>query len=234
MGLDLKRAVDIVRDDMKEAYKKDPSAIWKLPFIVVQMNGETVELPTDRIAGMNPAEGSAYMAGWLNQFRGPKRIEAVVVGRQVVKMSGVLDASGQPSVKQKGIMVSGRTFAPIRTIVSITPTKEFHDYRSEETIQAEGMLPNPALESPDTVKATTNEYGTPTGMMIGQFGEEERHDSQNGALCVADPIIEGMGIAEPVPEPSVSQATEPDMTIYNALKKLKIGKFEGGGNGNDA
>ena len=228
MSFDLKRAVDIVRDDMKEAYKRDPGAIWKLPFVVLHMNGETVELPTDVIAGMNPEEGSAYMAGWLNHFRGPKRIEAVVVGRQVVKLGGVLDASGQPTVKEKGIMVSGRSFSTGRTIVSITPTKEFMDYRSQETIQKEGMLPNPSMDSPDVMKAVAGADGEKSATMLGQFGKEERHDSQLGELCVADPIIEGVVNTPNVPDAVQAPAPSvgPDTKIYDALNKLKIGPLD--------
>jgi hypothetical protein len=224
MGFDLKKAVDIVRDDMKAVYKRDPGAIWNLPFVVMHANGETVELPMDLIADKNPEEGSAYIAGWLNHFRNKKRIEAVVVGRQVVKMGGVLDASGQPTLKEKGIMVSGYSFATKRTIVSITPTREFRDYRSTETIQKEGVLPNPGLDSPDAMKSTTNEYGETTGTMLGQFGDEDRHDSQMGERVYGDPII--MGVSDMVPPEDVPAAPvidQPDMTVYNALKKLNIG-----------
>ena len=223
MSFDLKRAVDIVRDDMKEAYKRDPGVIWKLPFIVIHANGETVELPTDLIADMSPEEGSVYMSGWINHFRGPKRIEAVVVGRQVVKLGGVLDASGQHTLKEKGIMISGRSFSTGRTIVSVTATREFRDYRDEETVKKEGVLPNPGLDSPDTMKTTTNEYGTVTGTMLGQFGKEERHDSQAGELCVADPIVEGIIGQQEAAVPATPAVAAPDMNIYNALKKLNIG-----------
>lgn len=229
MSFDLKKAVDIVRDDMKAVYKRDPGAIWNLPFVVMHANGETVELPMDQIAGMSPEEGSSYIAGWLNHFRNKKRIEAVVVGRQVVKMGGVLDASGQSTVKEKGIMVSGYSFANKRTIVSITPTREFRDYRSQETIQKEGVLPNPGLDSPDTMKATTNEYGETTGTMLGQFGEEERHDSNQGERVYGDPII--MGVIDMVPPEDVPAAPTlgaPQTDIYEALKKLNIGPMKKG------
>ena len=226
MGFDLKRAVDIVQDDIRAAYKKDPSAIWKLPFIVMHANGETVELPTDRIADMNPEEGSAYMSGWLNHFRDAKRIEAVVVGRQVVKMSGVLGPDGQPTLKEKGLMVSGYSFSNGRTIVSITPTKEFQDFRSTEAIQEQGMLPNPGLNTPDAVKVIAGAHGEST--LICQFGKEERHDSQQGDTCIADPIINGvLNIAkqEALARAEQNQAvgsTTPDTSIFEKLKDLKI------------
>lgn len=185
MSLDLPRVVDSVRDDLKKLYRQDPSALWERPFIVIsQQGGQTSYLDS--------AQPDEVIAGWLAQFRGPKRIEAVVVGRMVVKYGGVLDAAGQPTIQDKAILVSGRSFTNGRTVVSITPTKEFRDFRTVETIEAQGSLPNPGITSPDTTKILTNEYGQAAGHMLGQFGKEERFDSAKGQTCVLDPLIQGV------------------------------------------
>jgi hypothetical protein len=184
MALDLPRVVDSVRNDLKKLYRQDPSAVWQRPFVVIAQDGKTSYLDSEQT--------DEVMAEWLVQFRGPRRISAVVVGRMVVKYGGVLDASGQPTIKERAILVSGRSFTNGRTVVSITPTREFRDFRSPETIEAQGSLPNPGITSPDTTKMIVDEFGKIAGHMVGQFGEEQRFDSNKGQHCVLDPLIRGV------------------------------------------
>jgi hypothetical protein len=110
----------------------------------------------------------------------------------VVKYGGLLDASGQPTIQEKAILVTGRSFANGRTVVSITPAREFRDWRTPETIEAQGSLPNPGVSSPDTTKTMFDETGQIVGQMSGQFGAEQRFDSARGQTCVLDPLIQGV------------------------------------------
>jgi len=185
MSLNLPQVVDTVRDDLKKLYRKDPSNVWQRPFIVIAQNGGGTSY-------LDSSQPDSVMAAWLAQFRGPKRIEAVVVGRMVVKYGNILDAAGQPTVQERAILVSGRSFVNGRTVVSVTPTKEFRDYRMPETIETQGSLPNPGITSPDTTKLIVDDTGKIAGSMVGQFGPEQRFDSAKGQTCVLDPLIQGV------------------------------------------
>jgi len=217
MAIDLPRVVDAVRDDLKKLYQKDPAAIWERPVVVISQDGQTSYLDSNK-----PDE---YMAGWLAQFRGPKRIDAVVVGRMVVKQGGVLDASGEATVKEKAILVTGRSFATGRTVVTITPTKEFRDFRSPETIDKEGILPNPGVSSPDTSKAIVRPDGVAAGTMLGQFGKEQRFDSAQGQRCMMDPLIQGVldtPDVSKVEDPAIAQA----VATERALRNIHVGPYK--------
>ena len=192
MATDLLRVVDVVKEDLKKTYVQDPSVIWDNPVIFIgQSGGKAGYLKPDAQEDLTKDEEQDFLIKWMQQFRNDRSIEAVVVGRMVVKYSGVLDSNGEKMIKERAILVSGRSFIDGRTRVSITPVKEHRDYRSPETIATEGLPENPGLDSPDATKLIMA-GGMITGILTGQFQEEQVMDSRDGAKCVMDPLIQGL------------------------------------------
>jgi len=185
MALDLAKAVNSVRDDLRKLYMKDPSTTWERPFVVIAREGGFTGY-------LDSPHNEDVIIGWLSQFRGPKKIEAVIVGRMVVKYAGTLDSQGNKRILEKAILVTGRDFKRNRTRISITPTKEHRDFRSEETIDKQGDLENPGLHSPDVTKKILDVDGSKAGYMTGQFQKEKVMDSNNGMKCALDPLIAGV------------------------------------------
>jgi hypothetical protein len=184
MGADLPRIVDSVRSDLMREYRKDPSAVWNRPFVVIVGKGGE----TGYVDGQHPDE---KIMGWLASWK-RRRIEAVVVGRMVVKTGKTIDpTTQQPIIIEKAILVSGRSFQNGRSILSITPTKEHRDYRGIREIEAGHDLLRPGMGSPDVTKKMTTEEGEFVGYMQGAFGKEQRFDSRRGQQCVLDPLIQG-------------------------------------------
>ena len=186
MAIDMNRVVNCVRDDLKKAYSDNPSAVWDRPMVVVvNKGGETSVL--------DGVKSDEHIAGWLCEKVGTKKIEAVVIGRMVVKHGKFIDpTTGQLIITEKAILVSGRNFANGRTVVSITPTKEHRDYRSTESQAQSPRLIVPGLSSPDVTKVIKDEMGVTKGIMTGQFGKEKVFDSRLGERCALDPIIQGV------------------------------------------
>jgi hypothetical protein len=192
MAADLVRVVDTVRDDLKKSYIQDPSLIWGNPVVFIsQSGGKAGYMKPDADKDLTEAEEEKFMIDWMKQFRNDRSVEAVVVGRMVVKYNGILDSNGNKMISERAILVSGRSFIDGRTRISITPVKEHRDYRQPETIATEATPLNPGLESPDTTKLIMA-GDMITGILIGQFQPEQIMDSRDGVKCVMDPLIEGV------------------------------------------
>jgi hypothetical protein len=191
MAVDLVRVVNLVRDDLKKTYTQDPSVIWANPVVFVSQTGGKAGYMKDIPEDLNEEEQEKYISEWLKQFLNSRQMEAVVVGRMVVKYSGLLDSNGNKMVSERALLVSGRSFVDGRTRLSITQVKEHRDYRSAETIATEATPLNPGLTSPDATKLIMAGENI-VGVMTGQFQEEQVMDSRDGIKCVLDPLIQGV------------------------------------------
>ena len=185
----LEKVVYTVRDDLKNLYHKNPSEIWKHPFIVIINQSDT-----SYIDGQHPDHA---ITAFLKQ-NVKAGIKGVVVGRMMAKLSDVKDADGNPIVKQKAIIVTGRLLDDTkRSRVSITPLVEHKDYRQAKNKEGildepvKGGLEVPGMKSTDSVKEIKKGELT-VGFLSAAFGKEQVMDSKNGQECPVDPIISGL------------------------------------------
>jgi len=186
MGVDVRKVVETVRDDLKKLYCKDPTAVWGRPFVVIVRRGSDVGyLDTDK----SPQE----INEWIQSYHDKDNITDVVVGTMAVEYGALKGVDGNPVVKKKAILVTGRNLSNGRTVVSVTYANEHRDYRSAEVIEKQGQLENPGVKSPDVTKAIIGEDDKSiVGWMTGQFGKELIHDSKEGNRCIDDPLIRGV------------------------------------------
>lgn len=184
MSVVIEKLVDTISSDLKQLYKQDPTQIWDKPLIIVsRRDGGVVYL--DNI------QSDEHALGWLKANINDQ-LETLAIGRMVVKRGTILDAMGEPTIKEKGLMVFARNFNTGRTRVVITKINEHRDFRTTEEIEKQGTLFNPGLTSPDVDKLMVGADGKIEGRMLGQFGKEEILGSKNGQTCMMDPIIAGL------------------------------------------
>lgn len=182
MARNIVELVDSVADDLKVAYKRNPSGVWKNPCLIMQdTSGATKILDGDLT--------NEQVAMWMKQNVDPRKLKVVVTGRMVVKYGKFIDPStNNPIIEKKAIMVMGKNLKTGRTRVSIVPCHEHRDYRDEETIKKNGQLPNHNLKSPDVTKKILDGDKT-AGYLTAQFGKEEILDSRNGHKFLSDPLL---------------------------------------------
>jgi hypothetical protein len=185
MGMDLVRVINSVRDDLKSLYKKDPSAVWDVPFVVIGYD-------SGNIGYLDGNRRDEDIAEWLRAAREKHRIEAVVIGRMVVKHGKTLDSTGKPVVKERAIMVIGRDLSTGRSRLSITPCFEKRDYRSKQSRESNTGIFDPGNSSPDVTKPILNAYGADVGTLTATFKKETILDSRQGQKFLLDPIIDGL------------------------------------------
>lgn len=180
----IEKIVDTVQADLKQLYKQNPMQMWDLPIIVICKVGGEVQY-------LDNVRSDEQAVEWLAQHL-DKNLETIVVGRMVVKRGGVLDAMGEPTIKEKGLMVMARNMIINRTRVSIVKCNEHREYRTAEVVEKQGSLINPAVSSPDVTKSIVDDTGLIAGVMTGQFGKEDILDSKDGQEFLSDPIIAGL------------------------------------------
>ena len=184
MAADLIKIVDNLRDDLKGLYLKHPEAIWDKPIVAF----------SKKSGGVNYLEGikdNQHVMDWLRTNLN-NDIESIVVARMVVKQSSVLDANGQPIVKEKAIMVMGKQVVTGRTYVSITPCLEHRDYRSDQFAEEQNKKFDPTLKGADATKKVVDEVTGQQHYLQSKFGKEQVLDSKKGNQFMVDPIIEGV------------------------------------------
>jgi hypothetical protein len=183
---DLVKVVEQVRDDLKDLYLENQSAVWTRPFVAI--------VQTDGPAFLDNANSEAAIVEWLKHFRGPNQIKGVVVGRMVAKHSKhARDAEGNPIIMEKAILVTGRMLDTAQTYVTITSCREHSDLRNHVHDEPrKDRIEIPGLKSPDKVSAILGPNGEIRGFKEMQFGKEKVFDSRRGVRCMLDPIISGI------------------------------------------
>ena len=180
----LDKAVNELRDIMKEQYLKNQAAVWHTPFVGFVEADDVGWAPY----GLSDEE--------LLSFARAKRsrIQGVIVGRMVAKYSQTIkDVEGNPQVLEKGILVSGRMFTSGQTYVSITKCHEHQDLRHKNGDPVANRPYVPGVTSPDKVQEIIDEQtGALKGFLEMQFGQEQIFDSRQGQTCAMDPIIAGV------------------------------------------
>lgn len=185
MAVNLIKMVDTLRDDLKATYLKNPTVIWDLPVIALSQAAGSVSI-------LDGIKGDDHVVAWLKTHM-QGNIENICVGRMVAKHSTVVDGEGNPIIKEKAIMVMGRTMSTGRTYVSITPCMEHRDYRCDQTAERQNKKFDPTLKGADKTKNIVDEETNKVvGRLQAKFGEEQIMDSTKGQEFLSDPIIEGV------------------------------------------
>lgn len=185
MAAELTKIVDNVRDDLKGTYLQNPTAVWDLPLVAISKRSGGVHL-------LDGIKDNQHVVDWLATHLA-NDVEAIVVGRMVAKFSTVLGSDGKPVIKEKAIMVMGRTLSTGRTYVSITPVMEHRDYRRDEVAEKQNKKFDPTLKGADkTSNIVDEESNRVVGRLQAKFGQEQIMDSKKGHQFLCDPIIEGV------------------------------------------
>ncbi len=185
MAADLIKMVEAMRDDLKVEYLKDPSAIWDLPIVAFSRKAGGVQI-------LDGIRGDDHVMDWLRTHL-QNEVESICVGRMLAKYSDVLDADGKPIIKERAIMIMGKTLDTDRTYVSITPIMEHRDYRRDQVAEEQNKKFDPTLKAPDKTTNILNPYtGKTIGRLQAKFGKEQVMDSKKGHMFLADPIIAGV------------------------------------------
>lgn len=185
MAADLIKIVENLRDDLKGLYLQNPTAVWDLPIVALSRRAGGVHI-------LDGIKDNQHVVDWLKTHMA-NDIESVVVGRMVAKYSEVLDADGNPVIKEKAIMVMGRQLNGNRSYISITPCMEHRDYRREHIAEQQNKVHDPTLKGADLTKNIVDDATNKVvGRLQAKFGKEQIFDSRKGDQFMLDPIIEGV------------------------------------------
>lgn len=212
MAADLIKMVETLRDDLKGTYLQNPTAIWDLPIIAISKRSGGVHL-------LDGIKDDAHVVAWLTTHM-QNDIESICIGRMLAKYSTVIGSDGKPIIKEKAIMVMGRTLATGRSYVSITPVQEHRDYRSDEFAEKQNKEFDPTLQHADKTKNIVDPLSNKVvGRLQAKFGKEQVMDSKKGHVFLSDPIIAGV-----FPEDSRVNEAAAKAENLNAPDKAKLQK----------
>jgi hypothetical protein len=186
MAADLIKIVNSVRDDLKKAYEQNPGEIWRKPFVVFVSDGGARFL--------DGVKDEAQLFEWVTQNLNLPKLEAIVIGRMVVKRSSVIDPNtNEGTITEKAIMVMGRDMRTERVRVSITPCHEHRDYRTDEDIEQTAAQYDPAIAHADINKPIFDPFtGKILSRLTAKFGQETVMDTRQGHKFLMDPLIQGI------------------------------------------
>lgn len=186
MAADLIKIVDQVRDDLKETYKQSPGETWQKPFVVFVSDGGTRYL--------DGVKNEGQLFEWVTQNLNLTKLEAIIIGRMVVKRSSVIDPNtNEGTIMEKAIMVMGRDMRTDRVRVSITPCHEHRDYRTDDDIEKTAGQYDPSIAKADINKPIFDPFtGKILSRLTARFGQETVMDTRQGHKFLMDPLIQGI------------------------------------------
>ena len=184
--IDLVRAVNAIKEDLKAKYLEDQAAVWSSPAVLIIANEDVREI--------SGAKSEESLVSWLSEACKKQDMQGIIIGRMVSKYSETLrDIDGNPQILEKAILVTGRLIDTKQTYVVIVPCREHKDLRNPLGGQdPQKSIGAPGVTSPDKVAPIIDEVGILRGFKEMQFQKEIIFDSRKGEACALDPIIDGV------------------------------------------
>jgi hypothetical protein len=177
----LNKLIDIMKENLKKEYIKDPSRLWAYPAIILQRkNGEI-----NTIDGKYPDQ---TIVEWVYQYVKFENIRIMVIGRMGVKYGNIIDpTTNKPIIKNKSIIIYGKDFEKNIVTLNIIPCYEHRDYRDIKSVETDREIIDLTFKSPDLQKSVSQD--NQQFFLTVQFGEEQIYSTEKGNKFLIDPIF---------------------------------------------
>jgi len=177
----LDKLINIMKDNLKREYIKDPTKLWVYPAIIIQRkNGEI-----NTIDGKYPDD---KIAEWVYTYIKPENLKIMVIGRMGVKYGDIIDpTTNKPIIKSKSIIIYGKNFEKNTIKLIIIPCYEHRDFRDKISIETDREIIDMTFKSPDLQKSVSEQ--DKDYFLTVQFGEEQIFSPEKGDKILIDPIF---------------------------------------------